>query len=520
MSAATQHPTALELHGLTRRYPGVLALDGVDLALHSGEVHALAGENGAGKSSLIKILCGADRADSGQMTLFGQPYAPVSPLDAIRAGIRVVHQELHMLDALSVAENLQFEALPRSRWGLLDRRAMDLRARELLAMVGLEDLAPATRVAGLGMAQRQLIEIAKALSARSRIVIMDEPTATLTPRETDRLLQIIRQLRQGGVTVVFVSHHLQELFEVCDRVTVLRNGRKVATQAMAGTRTDDLVRLMVGRDLAERAPRQAAVPGRRSAPALRVQGLRFRGQRGEAGLDFDLHDGEIVGLAGLVGSGRTETVRAIFGADPVDAGQIYRDGRAVRISAPRDALAEGICLVTENRKDEGLILDMPIRANLSLASLDAVSRSGLLHAQAEADVSHRMVAKLQIRLASIQQAVRELSGGNQQKVVLGKWLAREPKVLLLDEPTRGVDVSAKAEIHALLERMAADGLAVLVVSSDLRELMGLCDRMLVMSRGVLVGDLPRAQFDEAAILALAYLEYTRSPGHAMGAQVA
>ena len=510
MNSPDRSAPALELHGLTRRYPGVLALDGVDLTLQAGEVHALAGENGAGKSSLIKILCGADRADGGRMMLFGEPYAPHSPLDAIRRGIRVVHQELHMLDGLSVAENLLFEKLPRTRLGLLDRKAMELRSRELLALVGLDDLAPSTRVAGLGMAQRQLIEIAKALSSRSRIVVMDEPTATLTPRETDRLLQIIRQLRDGGVTVVFVSHHLQELFDVCDRVTVLRNGRKVATQPMAATSTDELVRLMVGRDLAERAPRQTAAPSRQRAPALRVQGLRFRGQRGEAGLDFSLHYGEIVGLAGLVGSGRTETVRAIFGADTAAAGQVFRDDRRVRIASPKEALAEGVCLVTENRKDEGLILDMPIRANISLASLGAVSHSGVMRAEAEADASRRMVSQLQIRLASIQQPVRELSGGNQQKVVLGKWLLREPKVLLLDEPTRGVDVGAKAEIHALLERMAADGLAVLVVSSDLRELMSLCDRMLVMSRGVLAGELAREQFDEEAILAMAYREYTRN----------
>ena len=267
---------ALELHGLTRRYPGVLALDGVDLVLQPGEVHALAGENGAGKSSLIKILCGADRADGGRMVLFGEPYAPGSPLDAIRAGIRVVHQELHMLDELSVAENLQFEQLPRTRLGLLDRKAMETRALELLAKVGLEDLAPSTRVARLGMAQRQLIEIAKALSSKSRIVIMDEPTATLTPRETDRLLQIIRQLRDAGVTVVFVSHHLQELFEVCDRVTVLRNGRKIDTRSMTGMTTDGLVRLMVGRDLLEPLPRAPAATGVPRVPALRVEGVALR----------------------------------------------------------------------------------------------------------------------------------------------------------------------------------------------------------------------------------------------------
>jgi ribose transport system ATP-binding protein len=361
------------------------------------------------------------------------------------------------------------------------------------------------------MAQRQLIEIAKALSSESRIVIMDEPTATLTPRETDRLLQIIRQLRDGGVTVLFVSHHLQELFEVCDRVTVLRNGRKVATEAMADISTDGLVRLMVGREMTERPEHVPLRVDAARVPALQVQGLRFRGQRGQATLDFSLRYGEIVGLAGLVGSGRTETVRAIFGADPVAAGQILRDGRPVRITSPKDALAEGICLVTENRKDEGLILGMPISANLSLANLRAVSRSGLMRADAEATASRRLVSDLKIRLASIQQPVRELSGGNQQKVVLGKWLLREPRVLLLDEPTRGVDVGAKSEIHALLERMARQGMAVLVVSSDLRELMSLCDRMLVMSRGVLAGELPRERFDEEAILAMAYQEYMR-PG--------
>jgi ribose transport system ATP-binding protein len=509
---------ALELHGITRRYPGVVALDGVDLTLQRGEVHALAGENGAGKSSLIKILCGADQPDGGRMQLFGEPYAPRSPLAAMRAGIRVVHQELHMLDDLSVAENLQFEHLPRNRLGLLDRRALDRRAGELLSLVGLDDLPPSTRVAGLGMAQRQLIEIAKALSSRSRIVIMDEPTATLTPRETDRLLQIIRQLRDGGVTVLFVSHHLQELFDVCDRVTVLRNGRKVATEPMADISTDGLVRLMVGRELTERPQHVPLRVDAARAPALQVQGLRFRGQRGQATLDFSLRYGEIVGLAGLVGSGRTETVRAIFGADPLDAGQVLRDGRPVRIASPKDALAEGICLVTENRKDEGLILGMPISANLSLANLRAVSRSGLMRADAEAAASRRLVSDLQIRLASIRQPVRELSGGNQQKVVLGKWLLREPRVLLLDEPTRGVDVGAKSEIHALLERMAQRGMAVLVVSSDLRELMSLCDRMLVMSRGVLAGELPRERFDEEAILAMAYHEYMR-PG-ASAAQAA
>jgi len=506
--------TLLELQGITRRFPGVLALDSVDLTLEAGEIHALAGENGAGKSSLIKILCGADQPDAGHMRLGGTPFAPQTPHDAMRAGIRVVHQELHMLDELSVAENLLFEALPRNRLGLVDKAAMARRARELLALVGLDDLAPATRVATLGMAQRQLIEIAKALSSRSRLLILDEPTATLTPRETDRLLALMRELRGQGVTLLFVSHHLQELFEVCDRVTVLRNGRRVDTRPMPTTTTDELVRLMVGRSLEAETPYDSAEAARRidrkRAPALRVEGLRNQRQPSAPGLDFELRYGEIVGLAGLVGSGRTEAVRAIFGADRAAGGRILRDGEPVAIASPRDALAHGICLVTENRKDEGLVLPMPIRANVSLARLSAVSRGGLMQRAREISAAESARQRLQIRLASVQQPVRELSGGNQQKVVLAKWLLREPQVLLLDEPTRGVDVGAKAEIHNLLKRMAADGMAVLVVSSDLRELMNLCDRLLVLSKGVLAGEVARERYDEEAILGLAYSEYLKA----------
>jgi len=508
-------PALLELQGLTRRFPGVLALDSVDLTLQAGEIHALAGENGAGKSSLIKILCGADRPDAGRMQLGGAPYAPLTPQDAMRAGIRVVHQELHMLDELTVAENLLFEALPRNRLGLVDQAAMARRARELLALVGLDDLAPATRVATLGMAQRQLIEIAKALSGRSRVLILDEPTATLTPRETDRLLALMRELRGQGVSVLFVSHHLQELFKVCDRVTVLRNGRCVETRPMATTTTDELVRLMVGRSLDAETPYDAAEAARRidrqRAPALSVQGLRHTRQPNAPGLDFELRYGEILGLAGLVGSGRTETVRAIFGADRAAGGRILRDGEPVAIASPRDALAQGICLVTENRKDEGLVLPMPVCANVSLARLGAVSRAGLMQRARETAAAEDARQRLQIRLASVQQPVRELSGGNQQKVVLAKWLLREPAVLLLDEPTRGVDVGAKAEIHNLLKHMAASGMAVLVVSSDLRELMNLCDRLLVLSKGVLAGEVAREHYDEEAILGLAYSEYLKAP---------
>ncbi len=506
-------PAAIELRGVSKRFAGVVALDAVDLVLNAGEVHALAGENGAGKSSLIKVMCGAYALDGGTMLLRGQPFAPQSPLDAIHAGIRVVHQELHMLEQLSVAENLLFERLPRNRVGVLDRATLQRRAHELLALVGLEGVSPAEPVAGLGMAQRQLIEIAKALSSDSRIVVMDEPTATLTSRETARLFEIMGRLRKAGVAVLFVSHHLQELFEIADCVTVLRNGRRVTTQAMADTTPRDLVRLMVGRDVVERAPRVAPAKTA-AAEALGVSGLRYRGQPGSQGLDFGVAYGEIVGLAGLVGSGRTETVRAIFGADRAVAGTVRRDGAAVVIRTPRDALRHGICLVTEDRKDEGLVLDMPVRANISLAHLAQFSRAGWLRRGAERAAAENMVQKLDIRLASVEQPPRELSGGNQQKVVLAKWLLRRPAVLILDEPTRGVDVGAKAEIHSLLQAMADEGMAIIVVSSDLPELTQVCDRILVLSRGTLAGQLKRDGFDEQALLTLAYREYLKTPLHA------
>jgi ribose transport system ATP-binding protein len=505
LGTETAAPDALRLRQIVKRFPGVVALDEVDLTLRAGQVHALAGENGAGKSSLIKVLCGIYRPDSGAMELAGRPYEPHSPVDAIRLGIRVVHQELQMLEHLSVAENLLFEALPRNRLGFIDRAALNRRAGELLAVVGLDDVSPSRRVAGLGMAQRQLIEIAKALSGDSRILILDEPTATLTSRETQRLFDIVRKLRAAGVSMLFVSHHLQELFDICDEVTVLRNGRHVATKMISATSPGDLVQLMVGRQLLESQPRKTPVAT--PSQTLRVAGLRYRGQAANASLSFTLHHGEVLGIAGLVGSGRTETVRAIFGADRLESGQIFRDGKAVSIAKPADALAHGICLVTEDRKDEGLVLDMPTRVNLTMADVKRYARAGWLQPDAEEAASRRMVAELDIRLASIEQPPRQLSGGNQQKVVLGKWLLRQPAVLILDEPTRGVDVGAKAEIHALLHRMADKGMALLVVSSDLPELLRLCDRIIVLSRGRLAGEVARADFDERRILELAYSEY-------------
>jgi ribose transport system ATP-binding protein len=494
----------LELEGLTKRFPGVIALKGVDLSLATGEIHALVGENGAGKSTLIKLLCGSYTPDAGQMRFGGLPYLPASPLDALKAGIRVVYQEFNLLPFLSVAENLLFDSLPR-RYGLfVGYRTLHQRARALLERVGL-DVDPQTPVERLGIAQRQLLEIAKALAFASRLLILDEPTATLTPREIGRLFEIIRDVRASGVTVIYVSHHLNEIFELCDAVTVLRNGRRIASLPIAATSPPEIVHLMVGHELEVALAAGRTVTERSSRPAaIQVKDLRFRGNPHE--VSFELQYGEIVGLAGLVGSGRTETLRAIFGADARDGGEIYRNGQRVFFDRPRDAVKHGVCLLTENRKEEGLVLPMPVRVNVTLTDLARVSQVGLLNGRMEKDVAQKSVAELDMRIASLDQAALDLSGGNQQKLVMAKWLFRNAEVLMLDEPTRGIDVGAKAEIHDLLRRLAAAGKAILVVSSEVPELLALCDRILVLLRGRLAGQVQRDEFSEARILSLAFGE--------------
>ena len=498
----------LEIEGLTKHFPGVIALNSVDLTLATGEIHALVGENGAGKSTLIRLLCGSYTSDAGQMRFGGLPYLPASPLDALKAGIRVVYQEFNLLPFLSVAENLLFDSLPR-RYGLfVNYRTLHDRSKALLERVGL-DVDPQTPVEHLGIAQRQLLEIAKALAFASRLLILDEPTATLTPREIGRLFEIIRDVRASGVTVIYVSHHLNEIFELCDAVTVLRNGRRIASLPIAATNPPEIVHLMVGRELevALAAGRAAAERSDRP-PAIQVKDLRFRGN--PHGISFDLYYGEILGLAGLVGSGRTETLRAIFGADERDGGQIYRNGKPVLFDRPRDAVKHGVCLLTENRKEEGLVLPMPVRVNVTLTDLARVSQAGLLNGRTEREVAQQSVTELDMRIASLDQAAVDLSGGNQQKLVMAKWLFRNAEVLMLDEPTRGIDVGAKAEIHDLLRRLAAAGKAILVVSSEVPELIALCDRILVLLRGRLAGEVRRDEFSDARILSLACGESTGS----------
>ena len=507
LQGAAAHLPVLSVKQISKQFPGVMALDDISLEFLPGEIHAIAGENGAGKSTFIKILGGIIRPDHGSMTLAGSLYAPNGPNEAMARGVRIVHQEFNLLRHMNVAENLLFERLPRKAGLFVDRRALMDRARQLLNLVGLSELDPATPISSLGIAQQQLVEIARALSDDARVLILDEPTATLTPLEADRLFAIIAGLKAQGTTILFISHHLEEIFKHCDRVTVFRNGRKVATQSTSAIDMDGLVLQMVGRDVIHQ-PVERQV-NRSGKPMLAITGFQTMANAGRPDLGFSVYPGEILGIAGLVGSGRSELLRAIFGADHPARGSIRLNGEPVQIHTPAQALRHGICLVTENRKEEGLILPMSIAVNTTLATIENVASHGFLNRNRENSIAGTMMKSLDTRMASLQQVVGSLSGGNQQKVVLGKWLLRHPRLLMLDEPTRGIDVGAKAEIYALLRRLADDGVALLVVSSEVPELLGLADRIMVMSRGIIAGELDGKSMNEEAILQLAYREYMK-----------
>jgi ribose transport system ATP-binding protein len=496
----------LRLQSVAKRFPGVVALRDVSFEIARGSGHVLLGENGAGKSTLINLLGGVLQPDDGSIWFDGEPYRPASPFEAFQAGIRVVHQELNLLPNLSVAENLLFEHLPNWR-GLVNFREMNRRAAELLTEVGL-DVAPTTEVSRLGVAQMQLVEIAKALCHESKLLVLDEPTATLTVREVDRLFEILHRLKAKGVTTLYISHRLEEIHEVGDQVTVLRDGQHVTTRSLVGLSIPTIVELMVGRTITDQGVFCADAPA--GGEALGVTTLKLT--RDSPEISFSVGKGEIVGIAGLVGSGRTEAVRALFGADPKAAGAIRIDGEEVEIASPKDAVSHGLCLATEDRKGQGLLLEMSCAENMTITDLAKVSRRGLLQRKGEYDASERLVKELRVKTPSIHQAVRTFSGGNQQKVVIAKWLFRGPKAIIFDEPTRGIDVGAKAEIYELLGDLAADGKGILVVSSDLPELMAICHRILVFSKGRIAGEVSRADFDQHRILSLAYQEYGRVRG--------
>ena len=493
--------TLVAIRGLCKSFTGVQALDQVSFELRAGEVHALMGENGAGKSTLMKILAGIHARDAGEIEIEGRPAEIAGPRDAQALGIGIVHQELNLMRHLSVAQNIFIGREPRRGLGLfLDEERLNADARRVFARLNL-DLDPRTLVADLTVARQQMVEIAKALSFDSKVLIMDEPTAALNAQEVADLFRVVRQLREEGVGIVYISHRMDELQQIADRVTVMRDGRTIATVAMRDTDVAGIIHMMVGRALEDnlrRAPPDTAL----AEVALEVHHL----QRGRAIRDvsFRVRKGEILGFAGLMGAGRTEVARAVFGADPIDGGEIRVHGRAVRIRTPQDAVAHGIGYLSEDRKQFGLATAMDVQANIAMTSLSRLLRLGVfIDAPAIARTAEGYVRRLGIRTPSVTQPVKLLSGGNQQKVVIAKWLLRDCDILFFDEPTRGIVVGAKAEIHKLIDALAAQGKAIVVISSELPEILRLSHRVLVMCEGRVTGEQDARDATQESIMRLA-----------------
>ena len=490
----------LRLSGVRKSYPGVLALDGLDLEIRPGEVIGLVGENGAGKSTLMKILGGVTTPDSGTIEVDGVPYAALTVGGSLRAGIAFVHQELNLFDNLDVAANVFIGREPR-RLGVLN--LVDTARQRAAVLPLLEQLganfSPDTPVSRLSLAQQQLVEIAKALSQDARLVILDEPTSSLPIAETEKLLAVINRLRARGIAVIFVSHRLGEIERACDRVVVLRDGRLVGKLAKDEISHDRLVKLMIGRELKViYAPPKAD----RGAVALAARDIRTAAYPHHA-VSLDLHGGEILGLAGLVGSGRTELARAFFGIDPIYGGTLVSNGKPIRIAGARDAVEHGIFLVPEDRKGTGILLDLSVAENISLPNLTAYAVAALVSAERERGQAEQSRSQLAIKVPTVDTRTGSLSGGNQQKVVLAKWLAMAPRVIIFDEPTRGIDIGAKSEIYRLMRALADSGVAVLMISSDMEEVIGVSDRIAVMHEGGISGMLERDQFSEENVLLLA-----------------
>ncbi len=506
-SPSAEHPSdrpILRMTGVSKSFPGVRALENVHLEVGPAEIHALLGENGAGKSTLLKILSGAHSADAGTIELFDQPVTFATPHDAQRAGIVTIYQEFTLAPDMTIAENVFIGREPGSRIFVSWRRlAEDTRA--ITDRIGLRR-DPMTPVRDLSVAEQQLVEIARALSMRSRLIVMDEPTSALSEAEVANLARIVRTLKAEGLSIIFVTHRLEEVFRLCDRYTVLRDGHYVGSGRVADTDVDAIIRMMVGRDV-------GALYGERPVPehgpvALEVEGLtRRRSARDPHAIELvdvslRAHHGEILGLAGLVGAGRTETARAIFGADKFDQGAIRIDGKPVRFSGPRDAMTHGIGLVPEDRKKQALFLRLAIRTNMTIAAQDQVSRGWFIDESREDTLVDEFRRQLSIRMASPDQAAGLLSGGNQQKVVLARWLALRPKILIVDEPTRGIDVGSKVEVHNLLIEMAKSGIAVVVISSELPEILAVCDRIVTMREGRVTGEIARTDATQEILMAM------------------
>ncbi len=489
----------LKLEAISKSFPGVRALDNVHLDVRRGEVHALVGENGAGKSTLMKILSGAYTKDKGEIYWEGRKVEVHQPKDATDLGIGIIYQEFNLVPQLSITENVWLgrEKFVNKTLQLLDRKEMHRQTRLLLDEVHL-DVDPARPVEGLGVAHQQMVEIAKALSLDAKLLIMDEPTSALAEAEINQLFTVIRKLKQKGVSVIFISHHLDEVFEICDRGTVLRDGTFIGTVDVKNTTKDQLIQMMVGRSLDQQYPK---VKTERGKEALRVEGITRHGLLHD--ISFTAYTGEILGFAGLVGAGRTELMRAVFGADPVDGGKVFVFGKEIKPDTPSKAIHAGMGLLPEDRKYQGLVLKLSVLHNISMASLDKIKKNGLLQLGAEKTRTQSFIQKLRISTPNVDQFVQNLSGGNQQKVVLAKWLASESRVLIFDEPTRGIDVGAKIEVYNLMNTLVENGAAVIMVSSEMPELLGMSDRILVIHEGRLAGEFSRAEATQEKILAAA-----------------
>ncbi len=488
----------LQMQKIIKRFPGVIALDAVGFAIFPGEVVALAGENGAGKSTLMKILGGVYQPDEGKIFIEGNEVKIGSVSDASANGIGFVHQELNVLDNLTVAENVFLGREPRKFGFLIDRGKINADTEIYLKRLGL-NISPKIPLRELSIAQQQMVEIAKALSLNARILIMDEPTSSLTLTETEMLLSVIKGLSEQGVSIIYISHRLGEIKEIADRVIVLRDGKNVGELAREQINHEAIVKLMVGRDI-ERFYKPPSNGNGNSA--IEINNLQTRRYPNKS-ISFAVKKGEILGFAGLVGAGRSEAAQAIFGVDPSVSGTVSLDGKNIKINSARDAIKNGIYLIPEDRRNSGLILDVPIRENVTLPSLSRYASAGLVNSKKECKISNEMCEKLNVKTPSIETKAGNLSGGNQQKVVLAKWLSLDPKLLIFDEPTRGIDVGAKSEIYQLMRNLAESGVAIIMISSDMEEILGESDRVAVMHEGAITGILTREQASEEAIMKLA-----------------
>ncbi len=499
---------ALEMLNITKAFPGVIALDDVSFSCRAGEIHALVGENGAGKSTLMKILAGVYHPDKGEIRLTGSPVRLDTPADAQRMGIGIIYQEFNLMPWLNVAENILLGDLPKTRLGLVDWSRAYEEAQKALNRLGVT-LDLRDRVIDLSVAQQQLVEIAKVLSVHTNlgVIIMDEPSAVLAGHELEQLFEVIHTLKEQGVTIVYISHRLDEVFQIAERVTVLRDGHVVGTDEVVNLKKPDLISMMVGRSLDETFPAGERKIGE---TFLEVKNLSSS-KLGLKDINFNLREGEILGLAGLVGAGRSELAMALFGVAPVDSGQLWLHGQRISLGNPRKAIQLGTALIPENRKEQGLILSQSVRNNTSLVILDRLRDFLLINEKREYEVVRKQVEDMDIKTPSLEQEVGYLSGGNQQKVALSKWLCSAPKLIIMDEPTRGIDVGAKAEIYHLMHELAQKGTSIIMISSELPEIIGMSDRILVMSRGQIAGELSRDEATEEQILTLAVGETLVSP---------